>query len=341
LLSHTADTGSAGESFVSLDVNAGLTNSPYLFPLRNYDGSITNGAEAILPGGLAYVEPGYTTPGSDDSYGLGMQSWQRFAQFETIDFPLISAANFAFSAANLTITGQASNLTGTYSIQEEATNDFTFHVNSIGPQASGPYLMARAAVVPSDIRIEASMFAEEGCFFVIPGQWFNPNPNDSRIAYLSKYQEYINSGLSVANALSGADAWRVNSFGALEHAPFYGEPIDAKITIIGSVSENVTPPVSQQAEYLKKWGWIPIQQGSPSLNLQIPASHQVNATQGFAPNLTIIYDPVLATGRVEGFAPNNNPNADPYLRYDAYGRPLAPMPRLPVSPALAFFGEQN
>ncbi|MHB8636362.1 MAG: hypothetical protein ACYC96_07810 [Fimbriimonadaceae bacterium] len=335
MLSHSADTGSAAETFLSLNVNTGLPTSPFLFNLTP-----NNGASAILP--VGYTEPGYTNPNWDFVYGLGVDSWQRFSQFETAGFQLIDNADFTFSAGALALTGQPSNLSGTYSIAEEATNDFTFRVNSIGGQPAAAYMLAQAAIVPSDIRIEASMFAEEGSFFVIPGNWFNPDSADTHIAWLTKLQENLSSGLSPAQASAATDLYRLNSFGSYPETPFYGEPIDVKITIYGAVSENVTPTLSQQAEYLRKWGWIPIQQGSPSLGRQIPASHQVGAIKGlYAPNLTIIYDPILGTGRVQGFAPNNSPLTDPYLRTDAYGRPLAPMPRLPVSPVLAYFGEQS
>ena len=336
LLNHSADTGSAQEAFLSLNVNTGLASSPFLFNL-----DANNGASALLNPGT-YIEPGYTNVGWASFYGLGIDSWQRSPQFETAGFQLADNADFVYAPGSLSLTGQPSNLSGTYTIAEESTNDLTFRLNSIGGVTAAPYMLAQAAIVPSDIRIEASMFAEEGSFFVIPGNWFNTNSYDTRIAWLSKVQENIASGLNPAQAATAADLFRLNSWGAFPEAPFFGEPIDVKITIFGAVSENVTPTASQQAEYLRKWGWIPVQQGSPNRpNNEIPLTHQAGATNGYAPNLTIIYDPILGTGRVQGFAPNNNPATDPYLRTDAYGRPLAPMPRLPVSPALAYFGEQS
>jgi hypothetical protein len=336
LLSDARDTGTAAATYLSLDVNAGLPTAAYLFSLLDPN----NGAQAIL--GTGYTEPGYTNAGYASVYGLGVETWQGFPQFETRGFPLVTT-NFNYNAANQLLTGQAANVDGTFSLEVGGTNDMTFRVNSIGGQPAGAYLLARAASVPGDIRIEASIYAEEGSFYVIPGEWFNPNPNDTRLNYLTKYQEFLNDGMNSANAYTAADGFRTASFGAFPEAPFYGEPIDERVTIYGSVNENVTPPMSQQAEWLKKWGWIPIQEGSPNpaIAITIPASHQANAINGFAPNLSIVYDPVLATGRSEGFAPNNGVGNDPYLRTDNYGRPLAPMPRLPVSPALAYIGEQS
>jgi hypothetical protein len=58
----------------------------------------------------------------------------------------------------------------------------------------------------------------------------------------------------------------------------------------------------------------------------------------FVPNLIIGYDPMLATARVGGF----DPTSEPVRPADAGGHmTLPPMPRLPVSPTLAYFGEVN
>ena len=86
----------------------------------------------------------------------------------------------------------------------------------------------------------------------------------------------------------------------------------------------------------------------------VPAGIDIN-TQNFVPNIIISYDPVLATGRRFGFVdPSSVPNLnDPgtYVRtawidynFDGVQQanelvPLPPLPRLPVSPTLAYFGE--
>jgi hypothetical protein len=51
------------------------------------------------------------------------------------------------------------------------------------------------------------------------------------------------------------------------------------------------------------------------------------------------HDPALSTGRTSGFDLPVGSDTSKYLRRDAYGRPLPPMPRLPVSPTLSYFGE--
>jgi hypothetical protein len=325
LLTHATDAGNAPTSFLSISVNYGLqSNSPYLFPLNN-----NNAANAFLGSG-----------GYGPVYGLGIQPWQIYPKFETIGFPLLSN-NFAYNSATLTGTGGPTNPFGTFSVLAQATNYFTFYVNTSTAGRSADYMLGRAAIVPSDIRIEASMSAEEGSFFVIPGSYFNPNPQDSREHYLSAVSGYVQGGASQSDAVAMAQQDRLSNFGNFPEAPFYGEPIDVKITILGSISENMTPPMAQQAEYLRKWGWIPAVQGASGVST--PASHQIGLDPSglYAPNLILSYDPVLATGRLYGFSGNNDASANPYVRVDDYGRPLPPMPRLPVSPTLAFFGEEN
>ena len=338
MLSHSADTGSGSETFLSLNVNTGLPASPFLFNLTP-----NNGATALLPPG--YTEPGYTNPNWASVYGLGIDAWQRFPQFETAGFQLIDNADFAFTGNSLSLTGQGSNLSGKYTIAEESTNDFTFRVNSIGGQAATAFMLAQASIVPSDIRIEASMFAEEGSFYVIPGNWFNPNSSDTRLAWLAKVQENVSSGLSLIQAQAAADLFRLNSYGSFPEAPYYGEPIDAKITIYGAVSENRTPTISQSSRNTCASARLDSDSAelTPNQNRHGSGKPPIIGTPNglYAPNLRIIYDPILGTGRVQGFAPSNNPLTDPYLRTDVYGRPLPPMPRLPVSPALAYFGEQS
>jgi len=79
----------------------------------------------------------------------------------------------------------------------------------------------------------------------------------------------------------------------------------------------------------------------------VPAGY--DPTIPFVPNLIVAYDPMLATARTQGFVTDNDPTS--YVRtgwYDFNGDgiqqawefvPLPPMPRLPVSPALSYFGE--
>lgn len=101
------------------------------------------------------------------------------------------------------------------------------------------------------------------------------------------------------------------------------------------------PPISQQAEWIRKWGWIPKEHGASGTLIpwsHVPAGFDPLNTDNYVPNLTLVYDTSLATARLGGF---EDTPANPYLRTDGAGRPLPPLPRLPVSPTLAYFGEVN
>lgn len=308
LLSHTMDDGAASNAFFSLDVNFGLGATPtYLFELSAYN--------AATP----YYPPASTHAGI---YGLGDMVWQRYPKFESQAFPYIDAT-FVNTDPVLTGTGAY----GTYELLLDESNYLAFRSNNVGPGSTNDYLLARAAAVPHDVRIEAAIYAEEGCFFVIPGQWFNPDPNDRRDTYSSL-------GLNDDER----EQARRETFGAFPDMPFYGEPPDIRIQVIGAVAENMPPPISQQAEWLKKWGWIPRELGATNQLIpwhHVPNGYDVTAGDLYVPNLTITYDLDLASGRAGGF------DTATYLRTDSYGRALPPMPRLPVSPSLAYFGEVN
>jgi len=131
-----------------------------------------------------------------------------------------------------------------------------------------------------------------------------------------------------------------------------------KINVIGSIAENMPPPIAQQAEWLKKWGWIGTRAAANNVGanfVRIPRSHyqflyDPNTgdripTGEVVPNITVEYDPALATGRANGFSQDPDPRSfvNPAVRFevglDGETRFLPPMPRLPVSPSLAYFGE--
>jgi hypothetical protein len=325
LLSHTMDNGAAPASFLTLDVNSDLGGSSYLFPGTNTTTPVpfNNLASEYLPGTNIGV------------YGLGGEMFERYAQFESVAIPIIDPNLLTADVNNNRIVSTGP--TGSYSLLQTGLNDLRFRPTSVGGLSINDYLIGRIALAPNDVRIEASIYAEEGSFFVIPGPWFNPNPNDT-FANWNRVDDQTNAALSDDEK----NLRRYQTFGTYPEMPFYGEPIDVKINIVGAVSENMPVPMSVQAEWLRKWGWIPRTHGSSGVS--IPASHARDtdlSAQNFVPNLTITYDPVLATGRLNGFANSNNPDDpnSPILRVDSNMRPLPPLPRLPVSPTLAFFGE--
>lgn len=300
LLSHTMDNGPATSTYATLDVNYGSGDGTWVW---NY---------------FFNLNTGY-----DVQYPLGAQTWQRYPKFESRGFPLVDPASDTFTSFLLSSTGSK----GQYKLQTLGTNTLRLRASTQGTQPANDYQVARAAITPHDVRIEATLYAEDGSLFVIPGHWFNPNPNDSRANY---------AGLGSTD--DERNAVRAETFGSYPEMPFYGEPLDVKITILGAVSENMPAPVSQQLEWIRKWGWIPKFHGASGE--LIPYQHADGAdlsTTNYVSNLRIIYDPLLAAGRPLGFQNNNNA----YARVDDNGNPLPPLPRLPVSPTLSYFGEVN
>jgi len=329
LIAQTMDDGPASNTFIQMLVNAPNGVANYLFPTNNPP--YANGDVAFDAGALLGL------------YGLGTANYQRYGNFEQIALPLIDPTKVTVNQNALINT--AGN--GNYSIFTQTENQITIQPTTHANVSINDLLIGRFATVPDDIRIEASMFAEEGCFFVIPGPWFNPNPNDT-------YDTWQNSAANDDDR----NTIRLATFGASPQTPFYGEPIDARIVITGAVSENMPPTAAQQAESLRKWGWIPQFHGATTEQIpkqHVPAGYALGGSTPYVPNIIFSFDPVLATGRRFGFVdPSSASNLnDPgtYVRtawidYNMDGIqqpnelvPLPPLPRLPVSPTLAYFGE--
>lgn len=198
-------------------------------------------------------------------------------------------------------------------------------------RSASNWIVRRAAVVPGDIRIEAMLYAQDNSFFVIPGDWFNTDSTDSLTNIVNR------------------DATKIDM-----EFPTYGQPIDLKITIYGSVSENLPANIADQQAWLQKWGWIPEYYGA-DFTTQSPhwpdpqAASPTGATGGtqfgniqtyVSPGLAFVYDPLEGfpvTG--VGQATGGNPS-QPYLRTDRFGRPLPFAPNLPVGPDLIYSGAQ-
>ena len=334
MLAQAMDDGTASASFLQFNVNPGQNEAtfPSAFAFDNVD-----------PDGLiANTAAVYTGMGTGTSliYGLGSEPWQRAPRFETRTFPLLMDPGTATYNATGGTIAQAGAPHGAFALLS-GLNDLLFTPSSITNVSTNNTLIGRVAVVPAEARIEASIFAEQGSFFVIPGPWFNPNPNDTHSAYASRVAALQGQGFNAAQSGFRADRERLEGYGTGRGVPFYGEPQDVKLTVVGSVAENLPPPIAVQSEWMRKWGWIPRRLGGTGVG--IPKQHVPGATdadkraylngRNFVPNLVIQYDPVLATGRV------NDPNRLTPIRADSYGRPLPPMPRLPVSPKLTYFGE--
>ncbi len=321
---HTADVG---PSYMTMQINqAGAGANPtnandvwfglYNFGLRPWAGNIPapnpkdyvypladpNAAESFLP------PPGGTT--LEWSKLLAEQKYPMWeGQVFTI-YPIRSNQNYAVNifpgANNLVTLGLDQNM------------------------AKSDYLLSRFAIQPCDIRIEALLYAQNGSFYVIPGEWFNPDPSDSRENVIAKK--------------SGRAAGRV----ATEiRWPYYGDPLDVQVTIYGAVSENVPAPPEDEAAWMDKWGWIPPRHGDSQVDVDRtigyrspldPRDPEDQAEENGVISirqrgLSIIYDTQLSYPKVPDASGNEVP-----IRRDAYMRPLPITPKLPVSAQTLYFG---
>lgn len=221
-----------------------------------------------------------------------------------------------------------------------------------------PYLFSRAAIEPMDVRIEAVVYAENGSFFVIPGYSLNTDPSDTRDAALRRAQA---AGLAQGKMLRPA--------GISDRYPFYGEPYDCRITIVGAVAENRTASIGDQAAWMRLWGYIPSVNGStgkgplggnpdpvPDAHLKIDEvggalttdyRTTIEKNADITRGLRFLYDPLLRMP----YAGYNPAGGQPLVlaswshvmggavRQDDYGRALPPLPRLPLCPGFVFYGE--
>jgi len=238
-----------------------------------------------------------------------------------------------------------------------------------GANTSQDVALERVAVLPMDIRIEAVLYAQTGSFFVIPGDWFNTNQADTLDVYLKSFlvnpnnnpndgsRPDLNYELTALGIALGSPQY-VAMYNALSRFPMYGQPIDLKITIDGSVSEAHPADIAAQTAWMLKWGWIPQYHGSlvvtdttvtppPPTNKIVPEQSGHPLLDGAMPpnranspsiGLQIIYDPQAGYPYSPSTAAGT---ASYYLRSDAYGRPLPFTPKLPVSTGLLYSGQSG
>ena len=102
------------------------------------------------------------------------------------------------------------------------------------------YLLSRIAVLPKNaplpIRVEAVVYAFHGSWFVIPPAYFNEDSNDSRAQYLA-------NGNVRPQSVTPSDT---------DVVPFYHEPLNVDIQMVGSVSENMPAEPSERAAWTRQ-----------------------------------------------------------------------------------------
>ena len=193
------------------------------------------------------------------------------------------------------------------------------------------YLLSRAAVQPCDIRIEALLYAQNGSFFIIPGEWLNPDPDDTKANFDN---DNVAKGREIRQRID--PRW-----------PFYGQPLDVQITVYGAVSENVPASIADATAWMEKWGWIPPRHGSEvgpediTIGYRSPldpddSESDVTVRQR---GLTFVYDSHLSYPKVPDPSDPDDRAKDLPIRRDSYYRRLPIVPRLPVSPQTLYFGE--
>jgi hypothetical protein len=289
---HTSDKDAAGDSFMNLLVNyAGIPPSNPGDPWPGvYDFGL-KGFASTRP--LSYVYP---------LRGIKQPLWEN-AVFDLWPNPNDVHGVYDFNEA----PGQYNRL------------GFQFDEALADPQITKVnYLLSRIAIQPCDIRIEALMYAQNGSFFIIPGEWFNPDESD-------------------------ADPQAVNRPSTVRDPrfPCFGQPLDVKITIEGAVSENVPASVADVRAWMDKWGWIPPRHGtSTALEDDTtryrepldPENPQDQRRQG----LVFVYDLRFACPRVDPQSQGSPP-----IRVDEYGRLMPIAPVLPVSGQTLYIGEPS
>jgi hypothetical protein len=236
-------------------------------------------------------------------------------------------------------------------------------VNYTSSSGTQNYAIGRSAVVPMDVRIEAIMYAQNGSFFMIPGVSMNENPADTRDAAI---RAALLEDPGAAAGTMKRPAYTPDYF------PFYGEPIDCRITIVGAISENKTASAADQAAWMQMWGYIPRTYGSTGTypsppnagnEREIPRPHlfvdevgltsqdqrtQAERNGNITRGIRFLYDPALVAP-YQNYDPGQpgteRPFRDDLANYDQNNitgfqrRTLPPIPRLPVCPGFVFRGE--
>jgi hypothetical protein len=346
---------------VNLLVNPGLNGIAAAYPF--------NGAGSLLPPqtyplGLKYI--GNQTVPTRDASAIS-------PRFEQKAF-LLRADTGAFVSPTLNLNGY-DNLFRFQLDQTAVGGTANLNIFSGG---STDYLLGGAAVVPLDIRIEAMLYAQEKSFFVIPGYNFNPDPTDTRLAWLNSGADANTRFRPSYNIAPDGSLLDSGIEKALKDAvPFFGEPMDVRITVFGAVAENYTATSGDQSAWMSKWGYLPVNHGatqtpipdihvrgvdpaplSPGTDTRQDYRTPTERAQGIARGLRFVYDPAL------GYPYMNPAQMDLDTRQTRFNRALRyiqrpavirdgntvlpemrqilpPMPKLPVCPGLLYFGSAD
>jgi hypothetical protein len=170
-----------------------------------------------------------------------------------------------------------------------------------------------SAIVPAvHARVNASIYAETGCWFVIPGTWFQT-------------LESIDSALGPAEGdnING----RIDTPGEAAQARTYLR-YNYDIVVRGSITENFTAPVDTVYEWTDKWACnTPVAGVGPDVD-------------GSLQSITYIYEGSVRSARDRGGqGALSGVFGTPLLRRSTESANLPSVPLLPVSSDLLYYGE--
>ncbi len=131
-----------------------------------------------------------------------------------------------------------------------------------------PYWLSRLALLPAGeplkIRVEAVMYAQTGSWFVIPPPFFNDDPDDTRTSFAAGNPRPVST-----QPRDSADY------------PFYNEPLNIEIEVLGAISENIPASPAEQAAWT---GRLWMETGYD------PSLVGANPVPAFRPSIRYVYD---------------------------------------------------
>ncbi len=369
LLRHAAL--SPGPTFINLLINPGLSGTNAFYPF-NASGNIVPQQTYIL--GAKFLNSAASSIPSTDPSSIAPRFEQKAFRLDGVGSYQVQTSPGSENVIRL-MMDQASLDTDNVLIDPVTGQPLQYGFREVFSNGSTEYLLGGAAVVPLDIRLEAVFYAQEKSFFILPGYGFNPDPADTREAFLaSQRRPSYNIGPD------GTQLDTVNEKIQKDAFPFFGEPLDVRITINGSVTENYTASSGDQSVWNGRWGYIPSNYGSSSV--VIPDDHMkgtdpalyspgTDRTQDFrtplektaniARGIRFLYDPALALPYLSPTSLDLDSHATRLnralraIQRDAVPSPLdasvtllpairqvlPPVPKLPVCPGLLYFGEAD
>jgi hypothetical protein len=231
-------------------------------------------------------------------------------------------------------------------LQAGVDNTFRFQNNVNIASNQQDYLLGKLAVLPDNgplpIRIEATMYAYTGSWFVIPPPFFNDHLDNQKQGDPYDSRAYMSSVTNPANGAEIREDPQTFPYN-MDVYPFYREPLNVEIEILGSITENMPAEPNERAKWV---GQTWMQSGTYD-----PTAFPYTAPPPFRPNIRYRYDGDLRrlvrvrnvrTGReVVGWAGPPSARATGFLPVqtlinqvlasNAYAVTLPLAPRLPAS----------